>query len=61
MERFTPTELEPLVKPGQALIVPWRGDLKAMTEFGYSAEEIAVFEQRMYRLAAQRVLGIHSA
>ncbi|OAI46049.1 hypothetical protein AYO44_12005 [Planctomycetaceae bacterium SCGC AG-212-F19] len=54
-ERLSPLELEKLVRPGQIMVVPWRVDLSALTQYGYSQSEIVVFEQRMYKLAAQRM------
>lgn len=56
-ERLPPQELQRLVKPGQVMIVPWRVDLTALTQYGYSQSEIVVFEQRMYKLAAKRMAG----
>jgi hypothetical protein len=57
-ERLPPQQLEQLVKPGQTMIVPWRVDLSALARYGYSESEIAVFQQRMYRLAESRMAGL---
>jgi hypothetical protein len=56
-ERLPPQDLERLVKPGQIMVVPWRVDLSALVRYGYSQSEIAIFEQRMYQLAAKRMAG----
>lgn len=57
VERLTQQELARHVMPGQLMIVPWRVDLSALGAYGYDSEEIATFEQRMYRVAAQRMAG----
>lgn len=54
-ERLSPQQLESLVKPGQVMVVPWRVDLTALTRYGYTQDEIAIFEQRMFKLAAKRM------
>ena len=37
------------------MIVPWRVDLSRLSEYGYSALEIKLFELRIYDLAAKRM------
>jgi hypothetical protein len=55
-EHFSPQELGARVKPGQVAVAPWRVDLSALAGYGYTADEITVFEQAMYGLAAERQL-----
>jgi hypothetical protein len=57
VERLSKEELAQHVTPGQVMIVPWRVDLSALAEYGYMPDEIALFEDRMYRAAAQRMEG----
>jgi hypothetical protein len=56
-ERLSSRELKDLVKPGQIMVVPWRIDLAGLAQYGYSASEIAEFEERMYALASKRMNG----
>jgi hypothetical protein len=55
IDHLSPQELEALVKPGQAMIVPWKVDLSALSAYGYSSEEVVLYEQRMYQLAAKQM------
>jgi hypothetical protein len=55
IERLPPQELAAIAKPGQIVVAPWKVDVSALSVYGYSAEEIAVFEQRMYQFAAKRM------
>jgi len=55
IERLSSEELAVLVKPKQIVISPWRVNLSALSEYRYSSDEIAVFEERMYQLAAKRM------
>jgi hypothetical protein len=61
VERLSHEELSSLVKPGQIMIVPWRVDLSALADYGYTREEIVVFEHRMYELATKRMSGSDAA
>jgi hypothetical protein len=54
-ERLSTLELEKHFRPGQVMVVPWRVDLSALMSYGYSNSEIAVFVERMYKLAAKRM------
>ena len=54
-ERLPQKELQRLVKPGQVLIVPLRVNLDTLSIYGYSNSEIAVFEEHMYQIAAERI------
>jgi hypothetical protein len=56
-ERLSPQELERFVRPGQAMVVPWRVDLSGLERYGYSPGEIDRFVDRMYALAAKRMAG----
>jgi hypothetical protein len=58
IDRLPAEKIAQQVKPGQALILPWRIDLSALRSYGYSGQEIQSFEQRMYELAAQRMLSM---
>jgi hypothetical protein len=57
LERLSPVQLQQLVKPGQIIIVPWRVDLSALANYGYNAQQIAAFENRMYEVATKRMLS----
>jgi hypothetical protein len=57
-EQLPPQALQQLVKPGQLKIVPWRLNLDALEIYGYSFNEILVFEDRMYKLAAKRMKAV---
>jgi hypothetical protein len=55
LARLPAEELAVIARPGQFVVVPWKVDLSALAVYGYSADEIAVFEERMYQLAAKRM------
>lgn len=57
LERLSPEQLQQLVKPGQNIIVPWRVDLSVLAKYGYDAQQIATFENRMYEVASKRMLS----
>jgi hypothetical protein len=59
VERLSEEEVSRLMKPGQVAVVPWHVDLSVLVDYGYSPEEITIFEQRMCRLATQRMSGRH--
>ena len=42
----------------QRAILPWRADLTALANYGYSPDEIAAAEDRMDKLAAERIAEI---
>jgi hypothetical protein len=56
LERVPPNERERMTRV-QVLIVPWKVDLSRLRVYGYTPEGIAVFEERMYALAAKRMQG----
>ena len=55
VEHLATVELEKFLASEQSMIAPWRVDLSRMSMYGYSSEEIQVFEKRMYDLAAKRM------
>jgi hypothetical protein len=57
LELLPPERRAELVKPGQFVIVPWRVNLAALRRYYYSRDEIAVFEERMNKLAAKRLFS----
>jgi hypothetical protein len=56
LERVQPDERERLTRV-QIVIVPWNVDLSRLSVYGYTREEIGVFEERMYGLAAKRMIN----
>jgi hypothetical protein len=57
-EHLSPDQLQTLLMPGQRAILPWRADLTALANYGYSLDEIAAAEDRMDKLAAERIAQI---
>jgi hypothetical protein len=55
IERLTAEEIASVVRPGQAMLAPWRVDLSRLSHYGYAPFEIEQFELRMYDLAAKRM------
>jgi hypothetical protein len=43
---------------GQRVILPWRIDLSALDQYGYSAAEISSFEAAMYKVAEKRLFDL---
>ena len=55
VDRLTPKEHEELVNKEATMIAPWRVDLSTLQEFGFSTDDIGLFEKRMYKLASKRM------
>jgi hypothetical protein len=55
IENLSSDELSKFLGSDQATIAPWSVDLSRISVYGYSKDEITVFEQRMYTVAAKRM------
>ncbi len=55
VEHLSTTELEKFLSSEQTMIAPWRVDLSRLSMYGYTTDEIQVFEKRMYDVAAKRM------
>lgn len=55
VEHLSTTELEKFLSSEQSMIAPWSVDLSRLSMYGYSIDEIQVFEKRMYDVAAKRM------
>jgi hypothetical protein len=62
IERLPEPELQALVgliqRPAQMVVLPWSVDLTGLSIYGYKADEIRVFEDRMYAVAAKRMKSL---